>query len=328
MPEGSYPFPMYSGLLEPEHYKRIGSAIWLFLWCVSSTTSEKEKEGTVWGIVLGNKPIRMSDLAEQFDVSERTIRDWIKKLEDQGYIRVTRAPYGLIFTVRNSKKYQNRSEEKFQSGEGDRKKSSALEDGDRKKSSDLPEENFRSNKDITKILIDRWIDSLPEIDAEELRSRTGVLSAAVGSFSTGQIVLDKPTTETRALETENYFLQRKGALNPSASDWEHVHQVANEPIPLEFVRFGIDLAIARHKKTRRRVTDKIRTFAYCKTVIFDCWDQLTSAMDSFQTPPVTPGTVAPKPSKTLPFRSRQQEKHEQLSELDRFIEEEKQRGQS
>lgn len=325
MSVGSYPFPMYSGLLEPEHYKKIGSAIWLFLWCVSSTTSEKEREGTVWGIVLGNKPIRVPDLAGQFDVNERTIRDWIKKLEDNGYIRVTRAPYGLIFTVRNSKKYPNRPEEIPRSEEPDRKKSSDLDERDRKKSSDHPEEIFRSNKDITKILIDRWIDGLPEADAKELSSRTGVLSAAVGSVSTGQIVLDRPTTEKRALDTENYFLQRKGALNPSAVDWEHVHEVANEPIPLEFVHFGIDLAIARHKKSRRRSTDKIRNFSYCKIVILDCWDQLTAALDSFQTSPVTPGTVSPKPSKTVPFRSRQQE---QISELDRFIEEEKRRGNS
>jgi transposase-like protein len=209
MSVGSYPFPMYSGLLEPEHYKKIGSAIWLFLWCVSSTTSEKEREGTVWGIVLGNKPIRMDDLAEQFDVSNRTIRDWIKKLEEHGYIRVTRAPYGLIFTVRNSKKYPNRPEEKFQSDDLDRKKSADLDSRDRKKSSDLPEEKFRSNKDITKILIDRWINGLDEVDAKELSSRAGVLSTAVGSVSTGQIAFDRPTIEMRVFDTENYFLKAR-----------------------------------------------------------------------------------------------------------------------
>ncbi|MFC6546507.1 hypothetical protein [Cohnella cellulosilytica] len=115
MPQTSYPFPMYSGLLEPGHYNKIGSAIWLFLWCVSATTAEKEKEGTVWGIVLGNKPIKREDLASQFGVAERTVQRWIDTLEQQGYIRITRAPYGMIFTVRKSKKFVDRLDNNVQS---------------------------------------------------------------------------------------------------------------------------------------------------------------------------------------------------------------------
>lgn len=158
----------------------------------------------------------------------RTIRDWIKRLEEHGYIRVTRAPYGLIFSVRNSKKYQNRPEVNFHSDDGDRKKTSDLEDGDRKKTSDHPEENFRSNKDIIKILIDRWIDGLEEDDKKELSSKSGVLSTAVGAVSTGKIDFDKPTVEQRVLQIEQYYLQRNGLLSPVPTDWEHVREIANE----------------------------------------------------------------------------------------------------
>ncbi|WP_020621103.1 hypothetical protein [Paenibacillus daejeonensis] len=104
MPQDSYPFPMYSGLLDPEHYKRIGSAIWLFLWCVSSTTAEDEKEGVVWGIVLGNKPLQLSDIGDNFDVSEKTVSRWLETLKNEGYLRITRTARGLILTVRKSKK--------------------------------------------------------------------------------------------------------------------------------------------------------------------------------------------------------------------------------
>ncbi|MCJ8008931.1 hypothetical protein ACFFF5_21185 [Lederbergia wuyishanensis] len=100
----SYPFNTYSGLLTPEHYKNIGNAIWLFLWCVSSTTTEKEKDGIVWGIVKGNKPHKLSDLSEIFNVNEKTVRRWLDVLEQHEYIRITRAPYGLILTVKNSKR--------------------------------------------------------------------------------------------------------------------------------------------------------------------------------------------------------------------------------
>lgn len=109
MPEGSYPFPMYSGLLEPEHYKKIGSAIWLFLWCISSTTAEQEREGIVWGVVLGNKPMKLSEIAEKFAVNDKTVSRWLDTLESHQYIKVTRAPRGLILAVRNSKKWSDKN---------------------------------------------------------------------------------------------------------------------------------------------------------------------------------------------------------------------------
>ncbi len=326
MPEGSYPFPTYSGLLQPQHYKQIGSAIWLFLWCISSTTSEKEREGTVWGIVLRNKPIRINELEETFEVSNRTIRSWIKTLEDHGYIRVTRAPYGLIFSVKNSKKYQNRSAENFHSPAGDRQNVATLESGDRQNVADHAVENCRSNKDIIKILIDRWIDGLEEDDQKELSSRSGVLTTAVGAVSTGQIDLDKPTIEQRVLQIERYYMQRNGLLSPVTTDWEHVREIANEAMPLDLVYFFIDLAIARKKAKRRRPSDKIRTFSYCKTVIYGCWDELSSFLERYLTPPASSqqGTVALGASR----ESRKSKQQQEIDDLDRFIREEEAREQT
>lgn len=133
MPEGSYPFPIYSGLLEPEHYKRIGSAIWLFLWCVSSTTAEKDEEGTVWGIVLGNKPMKLSEISERFGVNDKTVSRWLDTLENHQYIRVTRAPRGLILWVRNSKK---RTDKNVRSPGSEQTEMSDHIDGDKTKMSD------------------------------------------------------------------------------------------------------------------------------------------------------------------------------------------------
>ncbi|WP_339271687.1 hypothetical protein NYE54_09145 [Paenibacillus sp. FSL K6-1330] len=133
MPEGSYPFPIYSGLLEPEHYKRIGSAIWLFLWCVSSTTAEREEEGTVWGIVLGNKPMKLFEISERFGVNEKTVSRWLDTLENHQYIRVTRAPRGLILWVRNSKK---RTDKNVRSPGNEQTEMSDHIDGDKTNMSD------------------------------------------------------------------------------------------------------------------------------------------------------------------------------------------------
>lgn len=320
MPD-SYPFPMYSGLLEPEHYKKIGSAIWLFLWCVSSTTSEKEKDGIVWGIVLGNKPMKLSDMAEKFGVNDKTVSRWLDALEINGYIRVTRAPRGLIISVKNSKKWTDKN---VRSQASEQTHLSDHIDSEQTNVSDQPDKNVRSNKDITEILIDRWIDGLEQTDAEELKLRTGVLSSAVGSVSTGQIVLDQPTIEQRALQIENYFLKQKGAFFPVAKDLEHVCEVASEPMPLEFAYFGIDLAIARHKLSRRRPTDKVRSFAYCKTVIFGCWDQLTDVLGQSQTTLVPSSGVSRRHANTVPSSkpvNRQQTKNEIAAQKIREAEE-------
>lgn len=152
MPDKSYPFPTYSGLLEPRHYKQISTAIWLFLWCISSTTKEVEKDGIVWGIVLGNKPMKLSEISQIFGVNDKTVSRWLDTLEKHEYIRVTRAPRGLIITVKNSKKYsQNKPDKNVQSPDSEQTKMSDHIESDKTDMSDQPDKNVRSNKDITEI---------------------------------------------------------------------------------------------------------------------------------------------------------------------------------
>jgi len=291
MPEGSYPFPMYSGLLEHRHYKKIGSAIWLFLWCISSTTKEVERDGIVWGIVLGNKPVKISDLENEFGVSDRTIRSWIKTLEDNQYIKVTRAPYGLVFTVRNSKKFKNRPEESFRSDLGDRQHSSDLDDRDRQESSDHPEENFRSNKDITEI------------------------------HNAVAVITDPETILKLAHEVESYFCMRRGqGLNVSASDFDEIKKMVATGIPLEIVKRSIDKSFAEYKP--KHAWDKIRNMAYCIPRCLDEWSK--SQVDES----ITDGALPNRPVAlgSSPQRGRRTKQQEQIDELDRFIEEEKKRG--
>lgn len=176
MPEGSYPFPMYSGLLEPEHYKKIGSAIWLFLWCISSTTKELEEEGTVWGSVLGGRPMKLSEIAEYFGVNNKTVSRWLDALEQHEYIRVTRAARGLILSVRNSKKWTDKNVRSPKSDKTNMSDHSAsdktnLSDHEQKSISDRTE--MSDLKDITDLITtttDDWEQGEPEYQADGMIS--------------------------------------------------------------------------------------------------------------------------------------------------------------
>ncbi|MEC3606720.1 winged helix-turn-helix domain-containing protein [Bacillus glycinifermentans] len=139
--EGSYPFSIYSGLLTPGHFEKIGHAVWLFLWCISSTTREAEQDGMTLGAVLGHKPLKAAELALVFGVNEKTVRRWLSLLEKNGYIAVRRAPYGIILSVRHSKKFLHRPR-------AGRVRSEAEERTNESAGSDRP---VRLNKDMTQI---------------------------------------------------------------------------------------------------------------------------------------------------------------------------------
>lgn len=102
-------FPVHVGLLSPEHKDHIGTALWEFLWLIARTTKESQDEdGETWGIVLGGKPIKLSEISEELGSSEHTVKKNIAKLKKYGYIDSKRAPYGEIFKVKKSKKFKKR----------------------------------------------------------------------------------------------------------------------------------------------------------------------------------------------------------------------------
>jgi len=88
-------------LLEPKHHRSMGSAIWLYLWCLDKMTSISE-DGI--GKVLGGRPIKLEDIEGDLDISARTYTRYLKTLEESGYIHATRTPYGYVIKVTKAKK--------------------------------------------------------------------------------------------------------------------------------------------------------------------------------------------------------------------------------
>lgn len=87
-----------NGLLEGEHQKKMGSAVWQFMWCLDKLTVINE-DGE--GKVLGGKPINLSDIS---GASIRTNSRNLNKLEKLGYIKLIHTPYGISIRVFKSKK--------------------------------------------------------------------------------------------------------------------------------------------------------------------------------------------------------------------------------
>lgn len=244
MPE-SYPFPTYSGLLTPEHYKKIGSAIWLFLWCISSTTKEVERDGVNWGIVLGNKPVNIKEeLAPIFGVNEKTIRRWIEDLEEHGYIKTTRAPHGLIFTVRNSKKFINRSDKNVHSPNSDWTKMSEEKESDRTNLSKSSDKNVRSNKDITKIN-STTTATTKETDSIDLIANR---FADLRSAQEGRTVYPKP------------------------QDYQVIAQIVAQGVPPSRTIELLEQCFREFEQ--REPNGKIKAFSYCKDYILEHYKAL------------------------------------------------------
>lgn len=293
MPNNSFPFPTYSGLLEPQHYKNISTAIWLFLWCISSTTKEVEKDGIVWGIVLGNKPMKLSEISQKFGVNDKTVSRWLDTLEQHEYIRVTRAPHGLIITVKNSKKFSSdktdknvRSLENGQTEMSDHPPTDKtnLSDhlgSDQTEMSDHPDKNVRSNKDITKI------------------------------YNTAAI-----NTGSEFEEVMQAFCRIHGKLDihVKALDITMMHEMIALGVPTTLI-------IRVMETIFRDRGGKIHSFSYYKDAILEAWEA-----EKAITTPSPQGTVAlGQPPSHHGYRSKQQQ---QLDELMKIIAEEERHEQS
>jgi DNA-binding Lrp family transcriptional regulator len=132
-------FYVSGGLLSPEHTRRIGSALWEFLWLISHETREE-------GRVLNGAPITLKRIATDLGEAERTARTNLRRLESEGYISRHRA-IGTAYEYRiaNSKKWVKGPEENFR---GVRKETAGVSG---RKLPQGPEENCRANKEVEKV---------------------------------------------------------------------------------------------------------------------------------------------------------------------------------
>lgn len=102
-------FRVFSGLLTSEHRKRMGSALWTFLWLIDHITDEEEDEetGQRSGLVLYGNVTGYSEIGADLGMSKSTIKEQCEKLQREGYISMEPTARGSRFTVNRSKKWNN-----------------------------------------------------------------------------------------------------------------------------------------------------------------------------------------------------------------------------
>ena len=90
------------GLIEWKHYKRMCNAVWLFLHllrCQTALSSLGE------GVVYYGHTITLDFIRrETRGIPVRTLKDWVIRLREQGYIRTEdHGCRGLVFWIANAK---------------------------------------------------------------------------------------------------------------------------------------------------------------------------------------------------------------------------------
>lgn len=90
-----------NGLLKDGHRKAMGEAVWEFMWCIDKITRIDEF-GKGW--VLGGKPIKLENLADDMGVHRKTVSRNLNKLQRDGYLELKHTPYGIVILVHKAKK--------------------------------------------------------------------------------------------------------------------------------------------------------------------------------------------------------------------------------
>jgi hypothetical protein len=145
----SYPICVWNGIFD--HYKKIGIAVWEFLWLIDAVTEEQDDIGWVYG----KSPLKIERIAADLGIGDSTVRRNLDRLKDGGYIVTQKARYGLVVGVVNSRKIRPRTSNLDRSDmSGQESRPLESEHSDRSKVSGL---NPKSERTGDFILIDNAV---------------------------------------------------------------------------------------------------------------------------------------------------------------------------
>lgn len=95
---------------EAKHYRAIGSALWLFIYLVIHANPKS-----------GDISRKYHTIAGEMGISPRTIRSWLTKLMQYGYVTVTRTGRSQVIHIskwKNASAHQTVAQVRLMSGKG------------------------------------------------------------------------------------------------------------------------------------------------------------------------------------------------------------------
>lgn len=90
-----------NGLLKDGHRRRMGESVWEFMWLLDHMT---RIDGSGYGWVLGGKPVKLAEISQDLGVHRSTVSRSLSRLQEEGYVDVIHAPYGLVIRVCKARK--------------------------------------------------------------------------------------------------------------------------------------------------------------------------------------------------------------------------------
>jgi hypothetical protein len=89
------------GIIDPKHEAQMGTAVFLYLWCIRCQT---QRHGGIF--VLGGKPLTYDEIALRSKFPARKVRRWLDRLRKFGYVKVTYLNYMMMkIEVTKAKKW-------------------------------------------------------------------------------------------------------------------------------------------------------------------------------------------------------------------------------
>jgi hypothetical protein len=89
-----------SGLIDVEHQKRMRGAIWLFLWCIMRQTGEGKE-----GVCCRGCVVTYEQIAAETGYPRGNIRNWMRVLVRESYVRLEPQRYGFIIWIQKPRKF-------------------------------------------------------------------------------------------------------------------------------------------------------------------------------------------------------------------------------
>ncbi|WP_433943395.1 hypothetical protein [Paenibacillus sp. SN-8-1] len=252
--------------------------------------------------------MKLSELSERFGVNDKTVSRWLDTLEEHHYIKVTRAPRGLILWVKNSKK---RVDKNVRSQVSDKTDLSDQGSSEQTKMSDQSGSDKTNMSDQNEIIPSDRTNMSDLKDIKDLTTTTAVYDLE-----------PEESSDDGMIQILNAYckMHKKFDIHVSANEREAMGKMVAGGTPNPFTIRTME-SLLEAKRIREGDNFKLpKSFLYYVEGIQEAWQNHLTTLDKPERP--KPGYQSSEQPKRMTKQQRE------LEELRRRAKEEREREQS